>query len=171
MPHAGAPSLMGRRLGSLGRPLPGRRNLVVSRTRITRAEGARCFADPTAAIAAAGGVPTLFVIGGPSCRPAASLRRPPQAHRGKADVEGDAHFPPSIRRGSSRSVARRTAPTPTTPSTSISCATAGAERDGRADCPATAETTGPHHAARHSGTPRRELSPSRNPRDSDRPRP
>src|SRR5690606_14170895 len=50
----GHPILMGRKTWeSLGRPLPGRRNLVVSRDPGFRAEGAECFADPAAAIAAA----------------------------------------------------------------------------------------------------------------------
>ena len=91
----GHPILMGRKTwDSLGRPLPGRRNLVVSRNPTLGVEGAECFADPTAAIAAAGGVPTLFVIGGAQlytqllhCADRLELTEV------KADVEGDAHFP------------------------------------------------------------------------------
>lgn len=91
----GHPILMGRKTWqSLGRPLPGRRNLVVSRTPDYRAEGAECFADPAAAIAAAGEAQALFVIGGAQLY--AQLL--PLADRlelteVKADVEGDAHFP------------------------------------------------------------------------------
>ncbi|HMY77816.1 MAG TPA: dihydrofolate reductase [Thauera aminoaromatica] len=91
----GHPILMGRKTWqSLGRPLPGRRNLVVSRTPDYRAEGAECFADPAAAIAAAGEAQTLFVIGGAQLYalllPLADRLELTEV---KADVEGDAHFP------------------------------------------------------------------------------
>ena len=91
----GHPILMGRKTWeSLGRPLPGRRNLVVSRAPGFRAEGAECFADPAAAIAAAGKAPTLFVIGGAQLYaqllPHADRLELTEVH---ADVDGDAHFP------------------------------------------------------------------------------
>mgnify|MGYP000994496093 FL=1 len=91
----GHPILMGRKTwASLGRPLPGRRNLVVSRDPEFRAEGAECFADPAGAIAAVGEVPTLFVIGGAQLYvqllPRADRLELTEVH---ADVEGDAHFP------------------------------------------------------------------------------
>ncbi len=91
----GHPILMGRRTwDSLGRPLPGRRNLVVSRASDFRAAGAECFSDLAAAIAAAGEAATLFVIGGAQIY--AQLL--PLADRlelteVEADIEGDAHFP------------------------------------------------------------------------------
>jgi len=79
---------------SLGRPLPGRRNLVVSRDPEFRAEGAECFADPATAIAAVGGAPTLFVIGGAQLYaqllPHADRLELTEVH---ADIDGDAHFP------------------------------------------------------------------------------
>lgn len=90
----GHPIVMGRKTWeSLGRPLPGRRNLVVTRNARYVAEGAEVFTDPQAAIAAAG-ADTVYVIGG------AELYRQllDQADRlvlteVAADVEGDAHFP------------------------------------------------------------------------------
>lgn len=61
----GNPILMGRKtFESLGRPLPGRRNVVVSRNTDWRAEGAEVFASLEAALAACAGVEQLFVIGG-----------------------------------------------------------------------------------------------------------
>lgn len=91
----GHPILMGRKTWeSLGRPLPGRRNLVVTRDAEFEAVGAEVFTDPEAAIAAAAGAERLFVIGG------AQLYKTlfPRAERLAltevwADVEGDAHFP------------------------------------------------------------------------------
>lgn len=90
----GHPILMGRKTWeSLGRPLPGRRNMVVTRNGDYKAEGAEVFTDPQAAIAAAG-ADAVHVIGG------ADLYRHllDQVDRlvlteVDADVEGDAHFP------------------------------------------------------------------------------
>jgi dihydrofolate reductase len=59
--------IMGRKTwASIGRPLPKRRNLVLSRDPAFRANGAEVFADLSAAIAAAraGGDPCPMVIGG-----------------------------------------------------------------------------------------------------------
>ncbi len=91
----GHPIVMGRKTWeSLGRPLPGRRNMVVSRDPLFRADGAEVFPTPQAALAAAGSG-HVFVIGG------AQLYRAtlPLADRLvlteiQADVAGDAHFPP-----------------------------------------------------------------------------
>ncbi|MCS6970369.1 MAG: dihydrofolate reductase [Planctomycetota bacterium] len=61
--------VMGRRTWeSLGRPLPGRRNLVLSRQPAYQAAGAEVFAELSAALAAAraGGDPCPMVIGGGS---------------------------------------------------------------------------------------------------------
>ena len=91
----GHPILMGRNTWtSLGRPLPGRRNMVVTRDPAFTADGAEVFHDPQAAIAAAAGASTLFVIGGAQLYN--TLLR--QADRMVltevwADVDGDAHFP------------------------------------------------------------------------------
>jgi dihydrofolate reductase len=93
----GYPILMGRNTWvSLGRPLPGRRNMVVTRDPELQADGAEVFNSPEAAIAAAALADNerLFVIGGAQLY--SSLL--PQADRLVltevwADVEGDAHFP------------------------------------------------------------------------------
>lgn len=61
----GNPVLMGRRTWeSLGRPLPGRRNLVVTRNPDYMAPGAEVFASPELAIEAAASSARVFVIGG-----------------------------------------------------------------------------------------------------------
>ena len=57
--------LMGRRTQeSIGRALPGRRNLVLTRNPSWRAAGCETVASPQAALAALGDETTLFVIGG-----------------------------------------------------------------------------------------------------------
>lgn len=61
----GHPILMGRKtFESLGRPLPGRRNVVVSRNPDCSFEGAEVFSSLDAAITACAGAEKLFVIGG-----------------------------------------------------------------------------------------------------------
>lgn len=61
----GKPVLMGRRTwDSLGRPLPGRRNLVVTRQAGFVAAGAEVFATVAAALAAVADQPEVMVIGG-----------------------------------------------------------------------------------------------------------
>ncbi|MBI2381727.1 MAG: type 3 dihydrofolate reductase [Gammaproteobacteria bacterium] len=61
----GKPVIMGRKtLESIGRPLPGRHNIVVSRSADFRPEGVTVVADLEAAIAAAGDAPEIMVIGG-----------------------------------------------------------------------------------------------------------
>lgn len=90
----GHPVLMGRKTWeSLGRPLPGRRNLVVTRDTAYAATGAEVFADLDSALAAAG-QGKLFVIGG------AEIYRQLLARADalvltevRADVTGDAFFP------------------------------------------------------------------------------
>ncbi len=92
----GYPILMGRKTWeSLGRPLPGRRNLVVTRDPLFHAEGAEVFHDPESAIAAVADADRLFVIGGAQLYTTLF----PHADRLEltevwADVSGDAHFPP-----------------------------------------------------------------------------
>ena len=91
----GHPILMGRNTWiSLGRPLPGRRNIVVTRDPAFRADGAEVLNSPEAAIAAASDAARIFVIGGAQLY--TSLL--PMADRLVltevwADVDGDAHFP------------------------------------------------------------------------------
>lgn len=91
----GHPMVMGRKTwASLGRPLPGRRSLVVSRDPTFEAEGAEVFTSPEAAIAAAADAEKIFVIGGAQLY-ASLLDRADRLELTEvwADVEGDAHFP------------------------------------------------------------------------------
>ena len=61
----GHPILMGRRTWeSLGRPLPGRRNIVISRQPDWHADGAEHAASLPAALERVSGDPLAFVIGG-----------------------------------------------------------------------------------------------------------
>jgi dihydrofolate reductase len=61
----GKPVLMGRHtFVSLGRPLPGRRNVVLSRSPGFAAAGAERAADLEAALALVAGAPEVMVIGG-----------------------------------------------------------------------------------------------------------
>jgi dihydrofolate reductase len=61
----GHPVIMGRRTWeSLGRPLPGRENIVVTRRADYAADGASKSASVEAAVALCAGAPVAFVIGG-----------------------------------------------------------------------------------------------------------
>ena len=61
----GAPLLMGRKTwDSIGRPLPGRRSIVITRNPQWRAEGAEPAASLRAALALVAQAPKAFVIGG-----------------------------------------------------------------------------------------------------------
>jgi dihydrofolate reductase len=92
----GHPVIMGRKTWeSLGKPLPGRRNVVISRTPGYAADGAEVYASLDAALDACRDAPEVFVIGGGDVYRAAL----PRADRLlltelDADVEGDAWFPP-----------------------------------------------------------------------------
>ena len=95
----GAPVIMGRKthqsiLEQAGRPLPGRRNIVVTRQADARWDGCEVARSLDDAIALAGEAPEVFVIGG------AELYRLalPRADRLyltliDADYEGDTFFP------------------------------------------------------------------------------
>ena len=91
----GHPVLMGRKTHeSIGRPLPGRRNLVITRKRGYIAPGCEVIHSLEQAIAACPGAEEIFVIGG------AELYREslPRAQRLElteiqAEFEGDAAFP------------------------------------------------------------------------------
>jgi dihydrofolate reductase len=87
--------LMGRKtFDSIGRPLPGRRNLVLSRDPHWRHEGVEVYGDLAAVWAAVGEAERLFVVGGaeiyrlclPSCQRLLITRVDSQ-------VEGDTHVP------------------------------------------------------------------------------
>jgi dihydrofolate reductase len=91
----GHPVVMGRKTyESIGRPLPGRRNLVITRNRGYSAPGCEVVHSLDAAIAACRDAQEIFVIGG------AELYREslPRAHcleftEIRAEIEGDATFP------------------------------------------------------------------------------
>jgi dihydrofolate reductase len=91
----GAPIIMGRKTwDSIGRPLPGRRNIVVSRNRDLHIEGADVVGSLEDAQRLCVGVEQVFLIGGAQLYAEAL----PSADRLivteiDADVEGDAFFP------------------------------------------------------------------------------
>ena len=94
----GKPVLMGRLTwDSIGRPLPGRRNLVLTSDPEWRAEGAERVRslDEALAIAEADGAKELMVIGGAAVYRLA-LPRAQRIYmtRIRATPEGDTHFPP-----------------------------------------------------------------------------
>lgn len=61
----GAPIVMGRRTwASIGRPLPGRRNIVLSRQRDLALDGAEVFHSPQAVLDALQDAPRINIIGG-----------------------------------------------------------------------------------------------------------
>lgn len=99
--------VMGRRTWeSIGRPLPGRRMLVVSRTPGYRAEGCEVFASLDAALSACRGDAEVFVIGGEQLF-AAAMPRANRIHLTVVEAEfaGDT-FMPAIDPGEWRETAR-----------------------------------------------------------------
>jgi dihydrofolate reductase len=105
----GHPVIMGRRTWeSIGRPLPGRKNIVVSRNREYTAPGAAVVDSLEAAWQAAGAVEEACVIGGTSLF-AEALPGADRIHLTEvdADVPGDTYFPPFDRsQWTEREVAR-----------------------------------------------------------------
>ncbi|MDR1855305.1 MAG: dihydrofolate reductase [Azoarcus sp.] len=91
----GNPVLMGRKTWeSLGRPLPGRRNLVLTRQTDYAAPGAEVFASADEALAAVDGTARVFVIGGAEIYRALLPRADALLlTEVAAEVEGDARFP------------------------------------------------------------------------------
>lgn len=92
----GHPIVMGRKnYESIGRPLPGRRNIVVTRSAGFVAPGCTVVHTIDAALAAAGGDPEIFIIGGAElyAQTLAQARRLylTEVH---ATVAGDVRFPP-----------------------------------------------------------------------------
>lgn len=94
----GCPVIMGRKtwdsLPARFRPLPGRRNLVLSRQRGLALDGAELHVDLDAALAAVADAPEVFVIGGAELYALAL----PRADRLvlteiDADLDGDTFFP------------------------------------------------------------------------------
>lgn len=91
----GKPIVMGRKtFESIGRPLPGRHNIVISRNPDYSAEGVTVVADIAAAKVAAGDVEELMIIGGGSIY-AACLSEADRLYLTFIDlsVEGDTRFP------------------------------------------------------------------------------
>ena len=96
----GHPVIMGRKtwdsiLASLGKPLPGRQSIVLTRAPGAALPGATVANSMAAAIAAAGLVDEVFVIGGAEIY-ALALPFADRLHLTEidADVEGDTFFPP-----------------------------------------------------------------------------
>lgn len=92
----GHPVIMGRKTWeSLGRPLPGRRNIVISRDTNYHAAGAECVTSLTQAIDAVQGEAEAFVIGGAQIYQAAlPYAQQVIATEVLAHIEGDAYFEP-----------------------------------------------------------------------------
>ncbi len=91
----GSPVIMGRRTReSIGRPLPGRRNIVLTRNPDYRADGSIVVGSADAALAAAGDADEVFVIGGGEIY-ALFLDRASRVHLTRVDVilDGDTRFP------------------------------------------------------------------------------
>ena len=104
----GQPVLMGRKTWlSLGRPLPGRRNVVLSRDPDFRPLGAEAYPNIEAALSALAGSRQVFVIGG------AEIYRQTLAIADRliltevdAEIAGDAFFP-TVSSGDFEEVSRR----------------------------------------------------------------
>lgn len=91
----GCPVIMGRKTwDSLGRPLPGRTNVVISRQKDLHCEGARVVHSLDEALAVCADAARVFVIGGAQLY-AEALPRADRLFISEilADVEGDAVFP------------------------------------------------------------------------------
>ena len=91
----GCPIVMGRKTwDSIGRPLPGRRNIVVTRNALWRADGAEAVLSLQAALELAAPAPKVFVIGGAELYAAAlPLADELELTELDADFEGDVWFP------------------------------------------------------------------------------
>ncbi|MCL4161979.1 UNVERIFIED_CONTAM: hypothetical protein GTU68_052516, partial [Idotea baltica] len=92
---SGKPIVMGRKtFESIGRPLPGRQNIVVTRNADWRADGVDVAATLDTALGLAGTVPEIMIIGGgelySQALPLASRVYLTRIH---AEPEGDTFFP------------------------------------------------------------------------------
>ena len=90
----GKPVVMGRKTyDSIGRPLPGRQNVVVTRDANYRREGVTVVHDPAQALRAVGAAPEIMVIGGAELfrayLPAAGRVHLTRVH---CDIAGDVHW-------------------------------------------------------------------------------
>ena len=91
----GKPIIMGRLTHeSIGRPLPGRQNIVITRQRDYVAEGCEVVESAAAALAVAGEVSENMIIGGSEIYTLfLPLANRIYLTRVLADVQGDAYFP------------------------------------------------------------------------------
>jgi len=91
----GHPIIMGRKTWeSLGRPLPNRRNMVISRQAGYTATGAEVFASLPAAITAIGDAPAFIIGGAELYRQALPLSGQLIITEVGLDAKGDTKFPP-----------------------------------------------------------------------------
>lgn len=91
----GHPIIMGRKTWeSLGRPLPNRRNMVISRQADYAATGAEVFDSLPAAIAAIGDAPAFIIGGAELYRQALPVAGQLIITEVDLDAEGDTTFPP-----------------------------------------------------------------------------
>ena len=107
----GHPIVMGRKTWeSIGRPLPGRRNIVVTRRQGYAAAGAEVVSSLDDALARAGDVTDVFVIGGGELY-AQALPRADRLFLTEidADFDGDTFFP-AVERSAWREASRETHP-------------------------------------------------------------
>ncbi|HET7201841.1 MAG TPA: dihydrofolate reductase [Steroidobacteraceae bacterium] len=107
----GKPVVMGRKTWeSIGKPLPGRHNIVVTRRRGLEVPGVTVVDSVTAAITAAGDAPEVCIIGGAEIyRLALPITDVLHVTRVHATVAADTHFP-SIDPADWEEVARREQP-------------------------------------------------------------
>ncbi len=91
----GKPVIMGRKtFESIGRPLPDRINIVITRDPAYRADGCIVAHSPAAAVAAAGDTPEIMVIGGEHIfREFLPLAQKMYLTLIDADIGGDTFFP------------------------------------------------------------------------------
>ncbi len=91
----GKPIVMGRRTHeSIGRVLPGRRNLVISRSPVFSAPGCEVYATLNAALAACVNCQEVMIVGGAELyAEALSLADRLYLTEVDTEVEGDVHFP------------------------------------------------------------------------------
>jgi dihydrofolate reductase len=92
----GKPIIMGRKTyESIGRPLPGRHNIVLSRSSTFAPNGVTVVTDLSAALRAAGQVPEVCIVGGAALyREALPLADVVHRTRVHTSVDGDAFFEP-----------------------------------------------------------------------------
>lgn len=108
----GAPVIMGRKTWeSIGRPLPGRRNIVVTHSPAFCAPGAELARSLEEALESAADAPRIFVIGGAQIyRQAMPFAERIWLTRIGARFEGDAYFPTIPRSRFRRTVIRTLLP-------------------------------------------------------------